>query len=138
MSLAGKIGTAFAASSTARTPTAGRATFAPGEAMPIDELMAAGGTGPQEESVRDDEDFRGGGGNGGWHGREQARPRVTSRFASMLTTYEVDRYLFNYHMMAQSLPLVVNFGTVAKTYETVFHVIRFDIPPHGSHYNRLH
>lgn len=138
---AGKVGTAYAAAATARTPHMGRSTFALSEAMPINEALAAGGPGPQEESVREDQSFgEGGSGQGNWHkgrGHETA-PRISSRFANMLTSYEVDRYLFNVQTVMQDRPLVLNFGNASRVYETVFHIIRFEVPRLGSEYNRFH
>ncbi|EKV30917.1 hypothetical protein C882_4254 [Caenispirillum salinarum AK4] len=145
MSLAaGKLGSAFAAATTARTPSAGRSAFSPDEAMPIEGLLPADGAGPQEEAVRDDEDHGEGSGHGGggldWHHKKHRRPIVASRFGSMLTSFEVDRTLFYYQAFTPDPPpgLIVNFGSVAKRYEIVYDVIRLGPPRLGTEYNRLH
>lgn len=143
MSLAaGKLGSAFAATSTARAPSAGRSAFAPGESLSIEGLLPSDGAGPQEESVRDDDNWDGGGGGGGpnWNRPKHGRPVVASRFGSMLTSFEVDRTLFYYQAFTPEPPpgLIVNFGTVTKRYEVVYDVIRLAPRSLGTEYNRLH
>jgi hypothetical protein len=140
MSLAaGRLGSAFAAATTARTPAAGRSSFAPGESLPIEELWATGGAGPDEESVRDDDAWDDGGGADRKHPKRR-KPIIASRFGSMLTTFEVDRTLFYYLAFTPEPPpaLIVNFGTVTKRYEIVYGVIRLGTHRQGLEYNKLH
>lgn len=135
-----KLGSAFAAAATSRAPSAGRSSFAPGQALHIEGLLPTDGAGPQEESVRDDDHWGEGGGNPDWHQPKDHRPIIASRFGSMLTSFEVDRTLFYYLAFTPDPPpgLIVNFGSVAKRYELVYDVIRFGPRRLGVEYNRLH
>lgn len=135
--VAGKIGAPVASASTARFQATARSAFAAEEAIPISDVMGPGDAGPEEESLRDDE-WDEGGGHPLWQGPKQRKPIIVSRFASVLTSYEIDRFLFQFRMIANDMPVFVPMAPVARRYEVNYIVLRYGSSLHGRHYNHLH
>lgn len=109
--------------------------------MPIEGVLSSDGAGPEEESVRDDgSDWDDEGKRTGWNRQKHRRPIIVSPFGSFLTTFEVDRTLFNYLAFASEPPpgLIVNFGRVARYYEVIYDVIRLGPRRLGGEYDHLH
>lgn len=133
---AAKVGAPIASASTARLPATGRSAFAAEEAMPIGDLLATAGTGPDEQGVRDDEwDERG---HPQWNQPKARRPIIASRFVNVLTTYDVDRFLFQVRMVANDPPVYFPVASAARRYEINYVVLRYGSSLHGRHYNHLH
>ncbi len=133
---AGKVGAPIASATTARLPAAGRSTFALGEAMPVADIFSSGGTAPDEDAVRDDE--RHGGGGASYPQPKARKPIIVSRFTSVLTSYEIDRFLFQFRLIANDPIPLMPMGSATRRYETNYIVLRYGSSLHGRHYNHLH
>lgn len=98
--------------------------------------MPSDGAGPDEESVRDDDWEEGGAPQ--WHVPKHRRPIIASRFANILTSYEIDSFLFQFRLVANDLPVFIPVAPVARRYEVNYIVLRYGASLQGRHYNHLH
>ncbi|GAA0591765.1 hypothetical protein GCM10009099_31600 [Caenispirillum bisanense] len=104
--------------------------------MPVADIFASGGAGPDDDAVRDD-DWHGGGG-AEYRQPKARKPIIVSRFTSVLTTYEIDRFLFQFRMIANDPVPLMPIGSAAHRYESNYIVLRYGTSLHGRHYNHLH